>query len=488
MLVSLDPAVVIGPTYAACGLAVTNPGSPTRIIRHTTADPAGQILNILHSSDVDCGDFPAVQTGDSLVGLAGPLHYHFEQFKIVHQETGALAVQSSGLPSLPPPLVATEEQISLASLNLHDYFDTVDDTGDEAEPKPTAAELTVKQAKLIHGISLVIGCPTILGLQEVEKAALLQTLAEGLVQPCGFTYQVSHLESVDGRGIDVALMSDARRVTVLHTALHQLCTPLETDVFDPAVNCPAGQWPLFSRPPLAVEVMVEGRPLKLLVVHMKSKREGEAETAPRRLAQAAHIRSLVEGWLAEDESAAIVVLGDFNDFDRSPPLQMMTAGGRLTNILTDGPAALPPDVQYTYIFGGAAQLIDGILVSPALVDRVTAAMILHSNADFPYTLAADTSSARLAYAFSDHDVPLILVSLEAEQPSPTQEPTAGPIIRASDVPRPTTIPPTPYPISDGNNKPFSIYPAAVLLGLGACLGIFLAMRGRANRQAEKSGF
>ena len=137
--------------------------------------------------------------------------------------------------------------LTIATMNLQDYFDTVDDTGDEAEPKPTEGELAIKQAKLIHGIGRSLGCPTIIGVQEVENAALLQTLAARLVESCGFTYQVSHLESADSRGIDVALMSDPRMVNVLEANLRQGCTPVTTDVLDSTTDCPAGQFPLFSR-------------------------------------------------------------------------------------------------------------------------------------------------------------------------------------------------------------------------------------------------
>ncbi len=423
MLVSMETAVVVGPTYSACGLAVALASSGlTRQFRHNLADPAGEIVTVLHSSDVDCGDFPSVQVGDELHGLAGPLHYHFEQFKIVNQNTDSVEVISNGLPQLNKPLVAGVGEITIASLNLHDYFDTVDDTGSAAEPKLTAGELAIKQAKLIEGISRVLGCPTIIGVQEVENQALLQTLAAGLVEPCGFTYQVTHLESADNRGIDVALLSDPSKVQILDAALMQSCTTVETDVVDSSIDCPAGQSPLFSRPPLKVETAVYGRTITLFVNHFKSKREGEEETAARRLAQAGHIRALVESIVAENPEADIVVMGDFNDYARSPVMDVITADGLLVNVFIDGPAALPDEEQYTYIFGGVAQLIDTILLSPSLAELLFGTTIVHSNADFPYTLGINTSAAGLPYFFSDHDVPLLGLDMTVAVLPPTEEP------------------------------------------------------------------
>jgi hypothetical protein len=459
MLVSLETAVVVGATFSGCGLAAAPPGPADHYFRHHLSDPAGPVINILHTSDVSCGDFPAVQVGDRLTGLSGPLHFHFDQYKIVNQDAADLEIESDGLPELRPPLAAGASQITIASLNLHDYFDTIDDTGDEAEPKPAAAELAVKQAKLIYGVGRSLGCPTIIGVQEVENAALLRTLAEGLVESCGFTYQVTHLESADGRGIDVALLSDPRQVNILGAGLRQSCSPIDTDVLDSSIDCPAGQSPLFSRPPLQVEAAVEGQTMILFVNHFKSKREGETETAPRRLAQGAHIRNLVEQMTAVDETARIVVMGDFNDFARSPVMEAMTAEGLLVNVLMDGPAPLPPEEQYTYIFGGLAQLIDGFLLSPSLAALVADTMILRANADFPYTLAIDTSEAGLPFFFSDHDVPLLLLNLEPE-PVPTEEP-ADPTPTVTALPSATAI---PAAVPEGGNDS-TVMPLVLILGL-----------------------
>jgi predicted extracellular nuclease len=397
----------------------------------------------------------------------------------VTQDTVGLEIISSGLPLLEGPLRAGEGQITIATLNWHDYFDTMDDTGDEVEPKLTAGELAIKQAKVINGIDSALGCPTVIGVQEVENGALLQALAVGLVEPCGFTYQVTHLESADSRGIDVALLSDPRQVHILGAVLRQGCTLVETEVVDSAVDCPAGQAPLFSRPPLAVEAAVRGQTITLFVNHFKSKREGEIETAARRLAQAGHIRGLVEEITADDPTAKVVVLGDFNDFARSPVLEAMTAEGLLVNVFLDGAASLPIEEQYTYIFGGFAQFIDGILLSPALAELVVETMVVHRNADFPYTLGFDTSTAGLPFFFSDHDVPLLLLDLEPEVVVPTLEATvvASAVTATLQPVTPTVVP----PMQEESGSSAVNMPLVGVLGLagGAAvvsLGLYVVLR------------
>lgn len=419
-----DDALVIGPTIGVCSFVVAGPGTAVPRIFQRSSEPAtGWPLPILHVSDVDCSDFPQVKTGDRVSGLAGPLTYHFDEFKIVQQETAVLdtavldtavlRITEAPLPPPPAPPALTGGQISIASFNLENHFDDVDDTGSAAEPKPSAAQIAVKEQKLAHAIHAVLGCPTLLGAQEVENEALLLSLAQLLAAPCGFVYEVTHRESVDGRGIDVALLSDPQRVAVQAAALAQGCTRLATGVVDASISCADGEQPLFARPPLRVDVHVEGRPLTLFVNHLKSKREGEAETAVWRLAQAQHLSLLVNELLAQDAQAHVVVLGDLNDYEQSPPLDALTDNGRLINALLQ----IPDEERYSFIFGGRAQLIDGILLSPALATRVDWVRIQHVNADFPAGWAGDVSDERLAFRSSDHDLPLLALTLPAAAPA-----------------------------------------------------------------------
>jgi predicted extracellular nuclease len=149
------------------------------------------------------------------------------------------------------------------------------------------------------------------------------------------------------------------------------------------------------------------------------------------MAQAAHINSLVAAVLAEDAAARILVVGDFNDFDQSPPLLAMTTGeGQLSNAL----AQVPAGGRYSFVFGGASQLIDGILLSPAALADLVAVDILHVNADYP---AGWTSDLSTPYRSSDHDVPLVVLQLprpDAPTPTPPPSPTPLPVPETDEVP------------------------------------------------------
>ena len=239
-------------------------------------------------------------------------------------------------------------------------------------------------------------------------------------------------------------MTNSDEVTIQDAQLRQTCSPLQTTIEDDSIACPAGQSPLFSRPPLQIRLRVDGQELFLLNNHFKSKRGGEIETAPRRLAQATFVADIVDQLLANDEAAKVIVLGDFNDYELSPPLLKLTENGRLTNTLT----RIPQAERYSFNFGGVSQLLDDLLVSAALENNVDSVQILHVNADFPQHLATDLSTENMPLRATDHDLPSVLFSFTQPPPQlvathtavPTPEPTTQPeALATTDESKPSFV-------------------------------------------------
>ena len=442
-------AVVAGPTHDGCGFAViaaqAAPDLPA--IRRATDDPVGRVVPVLYPSDKACDDIPQVKTGDRMIGLAGALTYNFDQFKIIFDSPAQLTIEPAPLepPAPLPPL--GPEQVSLISLNAEDLFDATQDTTEEGEPVPEVAEIATRRDKMAHVIASVLNCPTLIALQEVEHAALLDDLSAALAGPCGFAYEVAHQETPDARGIDNALLSDPRRVTIGSVALRQTCSPVPTGIADPTVSCPAGEEPLFGRPPLEVTARVDGAPMVLYVNHFKSKRDGDIETGLERIRQAVFLNGLAGELLAADPAARIVALGDFNDTDLSPALALLSdpaQGGQFTSAL----AVVPPESRYTYNFGGVAEAIDAVLLSPPLAAEVSNVTILHTNTDYPSGWRLDTSPQRLAYRVSDHDIAVVVLGESPATPTPTVEPT----VEATADRRPPTAEHTPTVESVGEQR------------------------------------
>jgi predicted extracellular nuclease len=303
--------------------------------------------------------------------------------------------------------------------------------------------MAVKQKKLVAALGETLGCPTMIAVQEVENERLLHSLVDETAAICGFTYDISHRDSSDSRGLDLALLTDPNQVEIITVALRQTCTAIDTGIIDPDQQCPSSESPLFGRPPLQVDLQIAGTPYTVYVNHFKSKRGGEEETAPRRLQQADHIAQLVDDQLAADPQARIIVLGDFNDYERSPTMLQMTGKGNLINAFQQ----LPAPGRYSYIFDGVPQLIDGILVSPAVIPDIVDTMIIHANADYPTGLASDSSQQGLPLRSSDHDPLLLLLYLpNAEIPNyrseytPTQVPMPSPTVEPLETDRSSVEP------------------------------------------------
>lgn len=445
MLVALPEARVIGPTHAACGFTVVASDGPQRIFKRSKADATDDIIPILNHTDINCDGFPQVKTGDTITGLAGPLTYHFDQFKIVQQNIDLLDVTAVPFQPPPNPIPTSPGFISIATLNMENHFDALDDTGSDAEPKPSSADISLRQAKLAYAIHEILSCPTIIGVQEVEKESLLEALAEELTVPCGFKYTVTHFESPDVRGIDVALLSDPTLVQVQSARLQQGCSPLKTGIQDETAVCQSNQSPLFSRPPLEANLNLAGSDFVIYVNHFKSKRGGEEATAPRRLAQAQHLADLIDTQLNSKPDTHIIVLGDFNDYEDSSPLKLLTQNGRLINSLLQ----IPDSKRYSYNFNGISQLIDGILVSPSLTKHIIEVNIHHVNADFPSAFSHDISANHLPYKSTDHDLPLLVLEIPTTQQTPitlnpTNQPTPEPTKISANLPQKTQTQHNPW--------------------------------------------
>jgi predicted extracellular nuclease len=150
------------------------------------------------------------------------------------------------------------------------------------------------------------------------------------------------------------------------------------------------------------------RPLFLINCHLKSKSGDDrlfgsrqpplVVTEPQRTAQAREVHSLVEEILAIDDQAHIIVLGDANEFDFGAPLQEL-AGTTLVNLIE----RLPRPERYSFNFNGNSQILDHILVSAALAERVVGVSIHHINADLPSAAAAsDHDPVHARFNFGGH--------------------------------------------------------------------------------------
>jgi predicted extracellular nuclease len=173
--------------------------------------------------------------------------------------------------------------------------------------------------------------------------------------------------------------------------------------FSPGRIDPANSAFNTSRKPLAGELTYNGHHLFLIANHFNSKGGddpllGHSQpptlvTEAQRIQQAKVVHDFVASLEAADPDAAVVVLGDLNDFDFSPPLATLETG-----VLHDLIETLPQAERYTYDFEGNSQALDHILLSDALFAQPFAYDAVHVNSEF-------------AAQASDHDPQVVRITL-----------------------------------------------------------------------------
>lgn len=160
--------------------------------------------------------------------------------------------------------------------------------------------------------------PVIVGLAEVENKTVLNDLvnSEHLIDE---DYSYVHYDSADERGIDVALLykSDVFEVT-------------NSETFSVYLQDDDGQRD-YTRDILLVEGILNDENIAILVNHWSSRRDGEKETEPKRIAAAKKVNSIIRNLKSKSENIKILVMGDFNDNPDNHSVELMEDESGLFN-------------------------------------------------------------------------------------------------------------------------------------------------------------
>ncbi len=399
MRVEIDNAAVVGPRTVNGEIPVVPAGSTTRtarggiLLQATDPNPERVIV------DDTLAATPAANVGDTLAGaVVGPLDYAFGDFTLL--PTASPTVTSGGI--APETTAApTAAQLATATFNV----ENLDPTDPQAKFDGLAAELVTN-----------LRSPDLVALEEVQDnngatdngvVAPDQTLAKltaAITAAGGPAYafrQINPVNDADGgepggnirqvflyrtdRGlafVDRAGGTSTAANTVVNTA------GVPSLKFSPGRIAPADAAFNASRKPLAGEFTWNGKKLFVIANHFNSKGGDQplngrfqAPAHPsetQRHQQATIVHDFTAQILAVDPNAAVVVLGDLNDFEFSQTADLLTAGGTLVDL----PRTLPVAERYTYEFQGNAQVLDHILLSPALSRLAYAYDVVHVNAEF----------------------------------------------------------------------------------------------------------
>lgn len=160
--------------------------------------------------------------------------------------------------------------------------------------------------------------PAIIGLAEVENAKVLEDLmASKHLADCNYDYV--HFDSLDERGIDVAMLYDTSAFKVIHT-----------ETFTITLTDEDGS-PDYTRDILRVSGILDGENVHVIVNHWSSRREGQKETEFKRLASSEKVSEVIEAIHSENNDAKIIVLGDFNDDPYNKSIKRLVENHSLFN-------------------------------------------------------------------------------------------------------------------------------------------------------------
>ncbi len=201
---------------------------------------------------------------------------------------------------------------TIAFYNLENLFDLNDDqhTNDNdflptSVKKWTPKRYDKKLRKLGFAISNIgrkeTGKhPAIVGLAEVENAKVIEDLIASKHLK-DHHYDYVHYDSLDERGIDVALLYDKNAFEVTNS-----------ETFTIYLTDDDGS-PDYTRDILLVSGVLDGESVHIIVNHWSSRREGEKETEHKRIASSHKVGEIITALRADNDDSKIVVIGDFND-------------------------------------------------------------------------------------------------------------------------------------------------------------------------------
>jgi len=402
MLVEIDDAAVVGPTNSFGELPVI-PGGGTADQR---TNRGGVLYSYAHP-DTDrlilsptLAAVPAANVGDTLPGpVVGVLDYNFSNWML-----DVLGTPARTAGPIQPEVTRRQFplELAIATYNVQNLAPT--------DPQ-------AKFDRLAAGLVRNLAAPDIVSLEEIQDNSgaaddgtvaanlTLDKLVAAISAAGGPAYRYREIDPINdttggqpGGNIRVAfLFRTDRGVSFVDRPGGDATTPVGVtrDRFgraqltvSPGLIDPGNAAWSTSRRPLVGQFRFLGRDVIVIGNHFNSKGGDQplmgrfqpparvSET--QRHLQAQTVRAFVDQIRAADSRAAVVLLGDLNDFEFSQTADLLVGDGYLTDL----PRTVPLPERYSYVFQGNSQVLDHILISAPLAREFYQYDIVHINAEF----------------------------------------------------------------------------------------------------------
>ncbi|KIL49314.1 chitobiase/beta-hexosaminidase C-terminal domain-containing protein [Jeotgalibacillus soli] len=396
MLVTVDGATVSGPQRYGEVAVIANHGENEIYSRAGGALLKADDFNPERLT-LDLNDERlVVKSGDIMASPAeGVMSYGFGKYKVLASEGTVPTFEDGGLQPGATTITPDENQLTIGAYNIENFSANASHTSDE------------KVTRIAQSIISDLHSPDIIGLVEVQDGSgptddgtvagdeSFQRLIDEIARLGGPAYTFTEIAPKDkqdggqpGGNIRNGFLYNPDRVELTAGAPG---SPSEAVGYEsgqltsnPGRIDPAGF--MNTRKPLAAQFTFNEEDVIVIANHFNSKGGDQplfGQNQPPVLsseAQRIELARIVNGFVqdikADTHDANVVVLGDFNDFEFSKPLEVLK-GEEMTNLVE----MVPQEKRYTYNYEGNAQVLDHILVTNNLADR-SEIDIVHINSDF----------------------------------------------------------------------------------------------------------
>ena len=193
----------------------------------------------------------------------------------------------------------------------------------------------------------------ILGICEVENRFMLEELNRSYINR---DYSIVHYDSPDNRGIDCALLYDAKVFKLLESK--------------PVENLLPGNLP--TRDIIHVKGLFHDQPLHIFVNHWPSNYGGREKAIPKRAATSNLLENVLLSILETDPDADILLIGDFNeeptDSNIIELIDMKNGNRNAKPFINLMDPLVGREKVGTYVYRGKDNLIDQIIISSGLIN------------------------------------------------------------------------------------------------------------------------
>jgi predicted extracellular nuclease len=364
MKVTIDTPIAVsntnsfGETYVVASGGVGATGmSESGGIAISQGDSNPEKLQLDNDNGLFAGFTNIFSVGDRLSNVTGIISYAFQSFELLVTEAVTTTTDVTAVKEV-TSLVEAADKLSIGDYNLENL---------------SANDSPAKIASLASDIVNNLKSPDILGVQEIQDAngataggslsgqATADVLIAAIVAAGGPTYAYvevapSVANSTGGEpngNIRNGFFYDPARVTYVAGSAQLIEDAAYTN----------------SRRPLVAQFEFNGEKITLINLHSTSRGGSDPQwgaTQPpanagdsARMAQATAVKVYVDGLLAIDPAAKIVVQGDLNGFAWENAIQALVGGGTLSDLAT----LLPLGERYSYQFEGNNQQLDHMLTT-----------------------------------------------------------------------------------------------------------------------------